>query len=1197
MDQDHSSAAPEVCPACGTPYPAGAEGEGCPVCLLQGALGSAAAGDRSPLGKGPSQPDEDGRFDHYEVVRREDGAFEELGRGAMGVTYRALDTVLGRPVALKVLSAHIAAHPHARERFLREARAAARLRHPNVISVFYYGVRKGDDQCFYTMELVEGESVEARLRRLGPLSVALALEVVTQVARALAAAEAEGLVHRDLKPANLMLARGPEAMVKVIDFGLAKAAEEVAGAANLTQGGFVGTPTFASPEQCGGVGVDVRSDVYSLGVTLWVMLTGKTPFRGSPAQVRQQHRETPLPLEHLEGVPQPVTMLLEALLAKEPARRFQIPAQLLDALPKVTAAIQAGRTLSRRGLLPGASIAAGAGIRRPPILRGPIKISLARLPVTTSQVFGREEDLAFLDATWADPQVNVVSVVAWGGVGKSTLINHWLRGLAAERYRPAEVVYGWSFYRQGISGDVSSADEFLDAALAWFGDVDPRLGTAWEKGERLARLIARRRTLLILDGLEPLQHPPGPREGRLREPALQALLRELAAFNRGLCVITTRLPVADLADHLGTSVRQLELEQLSGPAGAQLLRALGVKGADAELRMASQEFQGHCLALTLLGSYLADAYEGDIRCRADVSTHLAHDVRQGAHARKVMASYQSWFGEGPELSVLRMLGLFDRPASEKALGTLLEPPAIPGLTESLTGLSPSEWRMILAGLRRARLLADGEPHNPGDLDIHPLVREYFGDQLRTQRNEAWQEANRRLYRHYRALAPPFPESVREMEPLFLAVTCGCYAGLLRESLHEIYIPRIQRGDASFAANVLGARTALLSVLVHFFEDGCWGAPVQKGFEGQRLSADDQLFILMQAGMYLTAIRGSAAAEVRTCYERAESLCRSLNRPLMLYLALVGQWRHSLNTDRLTIPMQIARRVHALAEEQDDPALMVVGQHVLGVTFYFMGDFEAAQRHLMRGLELWRSGGVRSPVEEVDAPIVACLCYWARCKWHFGEIASCLATTEEAISLAKELHDAHGLAVALSWAATLAYYERKPAEAERSAADLIELSTHHHFAQWLSHGAILRGWAHSVSGRTAEGLARIEQGIKDYQSVGAVLGVPSFLGLKAEALHLADRSSEALEAIKKAEALVERFEQRYFHAELHRLRGMCLAALGGEDAQTEAAFRDAIQTARQQKSISLLKRAETTYAECRSQDAGASAGRGLRLPLG
>src|SRR6201996_4738505 len=167
------------------------------------------------------------RFDHYQVATHTDGKPLELGRGAMGITYRASDSILGNEVALKVIDARIAAHPEARERFRREARAAARLRHPNIASVFYYGTRKSDGQCFYAMELVEGETLETRLRHSGPLPPALALEVITQAARALAALEMHGLVHRDLKPANLMLVERPELTVKVIDFGLARACCEM----------------------------------------------------------------------------------------------------------------------------------------------------------------------------------------------------------------------------------------------------------------------------------------------------------------------------------------------------------------------------------------------------------------------------------------------------------------------------------------------------------------------------------------------------------------------------------------------------------------------------------------------------------------------------------------------------------------------------------------------------------------------------------------------------------------------------------------------------------------------------------------------------------------------------------------------------------------------------------------------------------
>ena len=647
-----------TCPSCGNEL-SGAM-EFCPVCMLRKGLaggvesGESSASENTVKQMTPEQRVQ--RFEHYELMTGEDGTPVELGRGAMGVTYKAVHVDLHCPVTLKVISERYLGDESARLRFLREARAAASVRHPNVASVFHLG-RTGQNY-FYAMEFVEGETLENLIRRSGRLDVKLALEIVTQVTAGLVAVHKQNLVHRDIKPSNIMVSLEGEGIgtAKIIDLGLAKTVHESASEAVISSpGGFAGTPEFASPEQFAGIGVDIRSDLYSLGVTLWVMVTGQTPFQGPPADVMYRHQHTPLPLEQLKDVPQPVVILLEKLLEKDPGRRFQDPAELLKAVPTITAAIDARRRITRQSLQKTPAPASRAVVSEPPTRLGPEKISVARLPVTGTDVFGRKEDIAFLDRSWAKKNVNVATIVAWAGVGKSTLVNHWLRRMAAKHYRSAELVFGWSFYRQGSSGETSSADEFLDAALTWFGDPDPSLGTAWEKGERLAKLVAHRRTLLVLDGLEPLRNPPGPQEGRLREPSLQALLRELAAFNTGLCVITTRTPVADLADHERTSALRRDLERLSSDAGAKLLRALGVNGDEAELRSASDEFSGHSLALTLLGSYLTDAYNGDICFRSEVSGHLANDVRQGAHARKVMESYQTWLGEGPELSVRRML--------------------------------------------------------------------------------------------------------------------------------------------------------------------------------------------------------------------------------------------------------------------------------------------------------------------------------------------------------------------------------------------------------------------------------------------------------------------------------------------------------------------------------------------------------------
>ena len=350
-------------------------------------------------------------------------------------------------------------------------------------------------------------------------------------------------------------------------------------------------------------------------------------------------------------------------------------------------------------------------------------------------------------------------------------------------------------------------------------------------------------------------------------------------------------------------------------------------------------------------------------------------------------------------------------------------------------------------------------------------------------------------------------------------------------------------------------------------------------ERQSLTEEDQLFILMQAGLYLTNTRGNPSPEAHICYERAEPLCHSLRRPILLYLALIGQWRFSLLTDKLSATMQIAERVYSLAQQQNDTAIMVGAYRALANTLYYCGDFEATRQYAVRGVQIWRSGAVQSPPEELHLPVVTCLCYEAASEWHLGEFSSSHAAIAEAISLAKELNDMPALAQALNWAVVLGYYERDSVEVERLASDLMELSTRHHFAYFLAVGTTFRGWARSASGDVAGGIASIDDGIEQFRVIGLRTG--GILGLRAQALHLAGRTSEALAAIREAEALVEGREE-CLSAELHWHRGVFLAAIGADETQTEAAFCAAIKIANEQKSVSLATRAEASYAEYRRQ---------------
>jgi serine/threonine protein kinase/tetratricopeptide (TPR) repeat protein len=303
----------------------------CFSCLLAPALD----------GNNQTDPDAHSRFDHYEILQHPDGSFVELGRGSMGITYQAVDTTLQFPVALKVINWQTAGEEILQERFLREARAAARLRHPHVASVLYYGVRP-DSKCFYAMEFVEGETLAARVRRSGPLPVGEALEAIAQVADALAAAEKEGLVHRDLKPANLMLVNGAGINVKVIDFGLAKVVGKQEITDSITEGVFVGTPAFASPEQFSGGPIDQRSDYFSLGSTLFFMLTGAAPFKADQGgSLASQMNNLKPQIEQLKAakIPLPVRELVGSLLSADPDKRPQTGPALKDVITRCRRAV------------------------------------------------------------------------------------------------------------------------------------------------------------------------------------------------------------------------------------------------------------------------------------------------------------------------------------------------------------------------------------------------------------------------------------------------------------------------------------------------------------------------------------------------------------------------------------------------------------------------------------------------------------------------------------------------------------------------------------------------------------------------------------------------------------------------------------------------------------------------------------------
>jgi tetratricopeptide (TPR) repeat protein len=510
---------------------------------------------------------------------------------------------------------------------------------------------------------------------------------------------------------------------------------------------------------------------------------------------------------------------------------------------------------------------------------GDPKVSIAKLPTVNPLLIGREAELKKLDEAWGDPKTNLVSIMAFGGVGKTSLaINWWHRNQAPGAKR----ILGWSFYSQGAAEDrQASAEPFLDHALReWFGVTDPPKDS-WARGEKLAELIRRERTLLILDGLEPIQFPPGPQVGHFKDPGMEALLRELSAHNPGLCVCTSRLPLTDLD---GPGILEIDLDNLTPDAGAEYLKILGVQGPEDELQKASENFNSHALALTLLGNLLVKRYKGDIYKRDTIPTVLA-EHKQGAHARRVLRQYEALFKSKPELEVLRILGLFDRPADRGALKILRK-------------LSASAWAEALENLKDARLIEYEDLDGP--LDCHPLIREHFAAEYRASKPKQFRAAQAQLYEYYSKLAPHRPDTLEEMTPLFYAVYHGCQAGKHVEILHGIYQDRILRGNEYFPVKKLGVFGVNLSLLANFFV-APWSAPERS------LSAADQSWVTGQAAFALRALGRlreavepmRAAVEARLSQEAWENAAISLSNLSELRLTL-GDVHEAIDAARRSV---------------------------------------------------------------------------------------------------------------------------------------------------------------------------------------------------------------------------------------------------------------------------------------------------------
>ena len=441
---------------------------------------------------------------------------------------------------------------------------------------------------------------------------------------------------------------------------------------------------------------------------------------------------------------------------------------------------------------------------------------------------GRDTEESLLLDAWAScspeaddaAKTHILVLHAIGGAGKTALMRRLVDRLAETDFPHAEKVLGWSAYSQG-SGENRNADSeaFIIDALRFMGELGELPGDAIARARLLAARLKETRTLLLLDGIEPLQSLPDVNKGRLKDKGLQRLIQDLALGHPGLVVITSRQHLPELENRSEPAVRSRALDSLSPRAGAHLLRHLGCWGAKDDMQTAVEEVQGHALSVTLLGTYIDAVEAGDIARRdhlglqdiVDTPEELAaseQTARLAKRAGAIMAGYITRFealetsskGRGEvERMLLSIVGLFDRPADGGAVRALLEGEPIPGLTDVWHAASPAQrdqrLRVAKSRLRELKLLGSEDEADPDALDAHPVVRSHFGKALQQASPDTWRAAHERLYRHYQAVPEKAqPDTLAEMQPLFHAINHGCKAGQVRGGVGRGLLPACAAGE-------------------------------------------------------------------------------------------------------------------------------------------------------------------------------------------------------------------------------------------------------------------------------------------------------------------------------------------------------------------------------------------------------------------
>ncbi|MEX2130381.1 MAG: hypothetical protein WD772_02760 [Pseudohongiellaceae bacterium] len=584
-----------------------------------------------------------------------------------------------------------------------------------------------------------------------------------------------------------------------------------------------------------------------------------------------------------------------------------------------------------------------------------LRLFTSMLPLTDSSALGREQELEVLSHAWLGNECKLVQVIAFGGAGKTTLINSWLQKIGNNHFLGAQRIFAWSFHWQGSGKKIrSSADLFLENALEWFGDNDSLRGSPWSKATRLVNLIRRFRTVLILDGLETLQRPPGPEGGEIEDSGLALVLRELISAMNGICLVTSRIEISEVASFYGDSVKTLQLARLKEGVGIELLRRHGVHGENEEFKQAVKNYKGHALSLNLLAGYLNTVSEGKIEYWVNIGGLLAGRDKD-SEADRIMRAYGKWFRQSSELSILFLVCIFNRPVTlgllKKIVVKMQDQEGIHGLKV----MTSDEWKCSLHKLQTAQLVTTTWNAQELLVDVHPLVSSYFSGQLRLKNLQAWRAAHLAIFETIVNDHNAADKNV-SLEPLFQAVLHGCQANEYAKAF-GIYEAKIKQGQISMYN--MGSHHADLACLRQFFVDP-WDRLVEE--------------LPDRSGFYLLSCVAANLVTLGRIDEAISPLRKSVNGliaqgetmtaivasgPLLSMLLYVGN---------LTEAFVLTRLIRKLAKPLGNRTLLAVVDNYVGHACFIAGKYQQAQKLFASAAQYYVAD---SPSDDVYFPMVSC----------------------------------------------------------------------------------------------------------------------------------------------------------------------------------------------------------------------------------